>query len=193
MPGLKQLLPLEGRPLLQHVIDHSLASRLDEVILVLGNQAEEVQAALTLPTLEALRVVVNSHFAAGQSSSLRAGLRATSPRAGGAAILLGDQPGVTRETIDRVVERFAEGDALAVRPEYRAAEGCVPGHPVIIARAVWHELESLRGDEGARTLLRAHPEWLDALSLEGPPPPDVDTWSDYERLRGPSPTDDRER
>jgi molybdenum cofactor cytidylyltransferase len=178
MGQAKQLLPLDNRPLLQHVVDATAASCLDEIILVLGHRAEEIRAAINCP--ERVRVVVNTEYAEGQSTSLRAGLRAASPRAAAGAVLLGDQPRVTAQLIDRLAAAFATSAACVVRPVYHGVGGHrVPGHPVFLARQVWPDIDTLRGDQGARELLVAHPEWLHEVSVEGEAPGDVDTWEDY--------------
>ena len=178
----KQLLALAGRPLLQHVVDAAAASRLDEIVLVLGYAAEEIRAAITLPSRLAVRIVVNPEPAEGQSTSLALGLRATDPRATAAAVLLGDQPHVTHALIDRVAEAFLAGDAPAARPVWRVqGGGRVPGHPVFLARRIWPEVERLSGDQGARALLAAHPEWLIEVAREGEPPADIDDVDAYER------------
>ncbi|MCI0849764.1 MAG: nucleotidyltransferase family protein [Chloroflexi bacterium] len=176
----KQLLPLGGKPLLQHVIDEALASSLDEVIVVLGHRAEEIQRALRLP--ERVRVVVNPEYERGQSTSLRLGLRSAGPRTAAAAVLLGDQPGVTGALIDRLIEAFRAADAGFVRPVYTNRDGKrLPGHPVLIGRKAWPEVEQLTGDQGARALMSKHPEWLLEVPLEGQAPADLDTPEEYER------------
>ena len=178
MGRAKQLLPLDNRPLLQHVVDATAASCLDEIILVLGHCAEEIRTAINCP--ERVRVVLNTEYAEGQSTSLRAGLRAASPRTEAAAVLLGDQPRVSAQLIDRVAAAFANCAACVVRPVYSGVGGhSVPGHPVFWARRVWPDIDKLRGDQGARDLLIAHPEWLREVSVEGEAPGDVDTWEDY--------------
>lgn len=178
----KQLLPLHGRPLLQHVLDAAAAARLDEIVLVLGPLAAELRAALELPRGLVVRVVDDPACASGQGASLGAGLRAADPRAVAAVVLLGDQPGVTPALIQRVAAAFLAGDAPAARPVHGATGGPrVPGHPVVLARRVWPALATLRGDEGARALLAAHPEWLLEVAVEGEPPADIDTRDDYRR------------
>ncbi len=174
----KQLLPLHGRPLLQHVVDAAAASCLDEIIIVLGHHAEEIRAALNCPPR--VVVVVNGDWAEGQSTSLRSGLRAANARAVAAAILLGDQPFVTAALIDTVAAAFLEANPCVARPVYTAADSRrVPGHPVFLARRVWPDVETLRGDQGARALFSAHPEWLLDVPMEGDAPGDIDTWEDY--------------
>jgi molybdenum cofactor cytidylyltransferase len=179
----KQLLPLRGRPLLQHVLDEAVASRLDEIVLVLGNQADEVHEALALPEGSRVRVVVNADWARGQSTSLRLALLRARPSA--AAILLGDQPGVGAALIDRVTRAFLDAGLPAARPVYSGADGSrVPGHPVILTRRIWSEVDKLGGDEGARALLAARADWLLQVPVEGEPPADIDTWEDYRRAGG---------
>jgi len=185
MGQAKQLLPLEGRPLLQHVLDAALASCLDEVILVLGHQAQEVRAAIRIPAGRRLRVVKNDHYELGQSTSLRLGLQAASAKAIAAAVLLGDQPLVTTQLIDKVAAAFQDAGASVVRPVYVVSNGRrLPGHPVFLARQVWPEVEELRGDKGMRGFLAAHPDWLLEVPLKEEAPGDIDTWVDYLRAGG---------
>ncbi len=176
----KQLLPLGDRCLLQRVVDAALASRLAEVIVVLGHRAEEIGAAISLPDDGRARAIVNPDFARGQSTSLQRGVRAADVRSQAVAVLLGDQPLVTAGLIDRVAEAFLSAGAPLARPVYPDAGG-VPGHPVFLARRVWPQLEALSGDQGARGLVAARPDWLLEVSVVGDPPPDLDTWEDYQR------------
>ena len=166
--------------MLQVVLDAALESCVREVVLVLGHQADLIRAALRLPEAGRARVVVNPDHKIGLSTSLRLGLRSTDPRAEAAAILLGDQPGVRAALIDQVARAFVAAGAPMARPVFRTAAGDrIPGHPVLLARRVWAEVESLRGDCGARDLIRAHPDWLLEVPVEGEAPSDVDTWEDY--------------
>jgi molybdenum cofactor cytidylyltransferase len=177
----KQLLPLRGRPLLQHVIDAAAGSRLDEILLVLGHRADEVRAAIEIP--DRMRIIFNAEFEAGQSSSLQVGLHSVDARAAAAAILLGDQPQISTELIDCVIQAFASDPAPILRPVFASSNGCVPGHPVILQRSVWSDVMRLLGDEGARSLISAHPESVRELTIEGEAPRDIDTQADFEALR----------
>lgn len=199
MGSPKQLLPLRGKPLLQHVVDAAMASCLDEVIVVLGHRAEEVGAALRIPGGRSVRVVVNGDYATGQASSLRLGLRSADDRATAAAVLLGDQPDIDAARIDRVAAAFLAATVPVVRPVFAGSREeatttggkrghvrhCrrVPGHPVFFARRIWPEIEALEGDQGARTLLATHPEWLLELEIAAAAPADVDTPQEYDELR----------
>jgi len=172
----KQLLPLAGRPLLDHVLEHAAASALDEVVLVLGYEAAAIRAAVGE---RGQRVVVNPDYAAGQSTSLRAGLAAVDPRAEAMLVLLGDQPGVGPEVIDALLAEFRRGTAPIVVPAY----GGRRGNPVLFARTVFPELARVTGDEGARRVVRRRDDRVVEVPVgDEPPPGDVDTDDDYAAL-----------
>lgn len=174
----KQTLPLEGKPLLQHVLDAAARAGLDDVIVVLGHAADEVARELRLPP--GARTVVNPDFRSGQSSSLRAGLAAVAPDAGAVVVLLGDQPRLSPRAIEAVTAAYRAGRGPVIQASY----GGRGGHPVLLDRGVWTEVLAVEGDVGARDILARHPEWVRAVEVGGRPPTDVDTWEDYERVGG---------
>lgn len=174
----KQLLPLEGRPLLQHVVDTAHRGGVDEIVLVLGHAAEEIREALSLPPNA--RTLVNAHFAEGQSTSLRAGIGALDPGVEAALVLLGDQPGVSPAAVRAVIAASRAGSAPIVRARYSGH----PGHPVLFAREIWREVCESTADRGARGLIASRPDLVTFVDLKDEPPPDVDTWDDYARLGG---------
>lgn len=170
----KQLLPLDGRPMLQHVLDAAAAAPLDDLVLVLGHAAGEVRAALRPPP--GTRVVVNAAHAEGQSTSLRAGLAAAPEGALAAVVLLGDQPEVRAEAVAALVAAHAR----SVAPVLRAAYGGRAAHPVLLGRAIWPAAMALRGDAGARALISR--EAVELVEVGGAPPEDVDTPADHAAL-----------
>lgn len=144
--GGKQLAPLGGRPLLEHALRAAAAAPVDGVLVTLGARADEVAAAVDL---HGARPVVVADWQEGIAASLRAGLEALGPEVEAAAILLGDQPEVDAATIARVIEAWRTGGA----PAARAVHAGRPGHPVVVARALFPRLRELRGDRGAGALL----------------------------------------
>jgi molybdenum cofactor cytidylyltransferase len=174
----KHLLPLQGEPLLRHTLRRALDSRLDEVMLVLGHEADAVltEAAAGLP----VRAVVNPDYAAGQSTSVRAGLAALAPETEAAVFMLGDQPGIAGETIDALIAAWRERGASVVAPRYTDRVG----NPVLFDRRVLPELSALTGDRGARPIVEAHRRAGNLLlvPVAGPAPRDVDTDADYAAL-----------
>lgn len=171
----KQLLPLAGRPLLQHAVSAACASALDEVVVVLGSEAAVITAALDLGRAQ---TVHNPHYAEGQSTSLHCGLAALGDETDAALFLLGDQPGVTPALVDGLVAAYRASTASIVAPEY--ADGL--GNPVLFDRACWPDLLAIQGDVGARDLLRARRADIHVVPVASQRLADVDTWEEYQRL-----------
>ncbi|MBW2714066.1 MAG: nucleotidyltransferase family protein [Deltaproteobacteria bacterium] len=186
MGRAKLLIPLKGRPLFQHVVDQVAASRLREIVLVVGSEADEILAALEIPRNSGLRVVRNEEFAQGQGLSLRTGLLALGDDSQGAAIFLADQPGIAPALIDELAEAFLAGTALALRPVYEGEGGDkVPSHPVFLCASVIREvLDEIKGDTGLRGILGEHPDWLREVAVPGQAPQDIDTPEDLEAYLG---------
>lgn len=175
----KQLLSWQGRPLVRHVAEVALASRLAGLVVVLGAHADEVARALA-DLNGALRQVVCAEYARGQAASLRCGLEALPADAGGVVVLLVDQPRVTPELVNRLIAAFETGpEAAAVAPRYRGQRGT----PVLLARRLFAEVRALEGDLGARPVLARYADAMHWLDVDDPAVvEDVDTPEDYERL-----------
>lgn len=143
--GPKLLASLEGKPLVQHVLDAANATTFEEVILVVGHAADELLAAVRLGRA---RSVANADWASGQASSLRAGLRAAAA-ADAVIVLLGDQPRVTPALLDALVERQRTTDSVAVVSSWNGQRS----PPTLLRCELWPALEALTGDVGARDVL----------------------------------------
>ena len=172
----KQLLPFRGTILLDWVMAQAeSASALDEVIVVLGRAADEIQ-----PRLHNTRatVIVNPVFTAGCSGSYKAGMATLDPRAEAVMVLLGDQPGVDSTVIDQVAEDWRTRGGTIALTSYRGRRG----HPMVFAHQLFDQLRQLSGDKAAWKILDAHPEWVRDVTVDHAFPDDVDTRQDYETL-----------
>jgi molybdenum cofactor cytidylyltransferase len=175
----KQLLPLEGEPLLRFTLERILTTRLDVVYVVLGHYADEITPAIEdLP----VRIVHNPRAAEGQSTSVLAGLVAASdmdPEA--VMMLLGDQPLVDPGVVNALVERWQATHAPIVAPRYSGGPG---RNPILFDRAVLPELMTLTGDVGARDIVRAHLTRgnVTLVDVAVPAPRDVDTEADFAEI-----------
>lgn len=167
--GPKQLADLGGRPLLEWAVRAQCeVAELERVVVVLGAHASEVRAAVAFGRAE---TVVCADWASGQAASLRQGLAALGD-VSKVIVTLGDAPLVTAEVIARFVSE---------PPRTRATYGGQPGHPVVLGRSEIDQLTALRGDRGARDLLRAGPVIEVGHLCSGR---DVDTPDDLEEVRG---------
>jgi len=184
----KQLLPLEGEPLLRFTLQRILKASLDAVYVVLGHHVDDITRSIEdLP----VRIVHNPHAAQGQSTSVIAGLQAVAPADPDAVvILLGDQPLVDPEVVTRLIARWHVTRTGIVAPRYASGPG---RNPILFDRAVLPELMNLSGDIGARAIVRAHQVRGDIslVDADSPAPRDVDTEADYEALLASLATDKR--
>lgn len=160
MGTLKALLDWQGRPLIVHQIVALREAGADEVIVVLGHRADELQARIganrDVYDVGAVRCVVNSDYAEGKTTSIKAGLRAISrpnDNSPGPILLLNvDQPrsvGVIR----RVLSAHLDGDALITIP---TSDG-KGGHPIVVSRALYQELLEINEvTQGMRAVTERH-------------------------------------
>lgn len=169
----KQLLDYGGRPLLQAAVDTALAAAFGQVVVAIGGAAPEVRSRVDFGRAV---VVENVAYTTGCSSSIVAALDAVDPAVDGLVLLLGDQPGVTIETIDTVITQVGRHPLTVCRYE----DG--RGHPFGFAQAVFEELAGLQGDKAVWKLLESGRHRIHEVVRPGPTPLDVDTWDDYERL-----------
>jgi molybdenum cofactor cytidylyltransferase len=173
----KQLLPWAGDTLLGHVVDVALASGAEPVVVVLGHQADACQVALGD---RPVRVAVNPDWTEGQSTSVRAGLAALPADVSGALFPLVDQPGVTRDLINALIERHQATLAPVVWPEYQGRRG----NPVLFDRDIFPRLARLKGDTGGRRVLQAYAPHAERVTVSDPGVLfDIDTPDDYAQAR----------
>jgi CTP:molybdopterin cytidylyltransferase MocA len=154
----KQLVELGGRPMLEHAVAAMAAAPLDRVVVALGAHACRVRDGADLRGVE---VFVAPGWREGMGRVLAEGAEAYAPGCDALVVALGDQPLLTPQAVAAIVAAWEAGAG----PVVRAAYGGRPGHPVLFARPALDRLPALRGDEGARDLLRDNPGWVHAVEL----------------------------
>lgn len=171
--AVKQTLPFNGKTVLEQTIDNATASLLQQIFVVIGYRADLIEPLLSGRDVT---VVNNSDYLKGQSSSLKAGLRALPEGVDAALFLLGDQPLVAPQTINRIENGFKRSQSPIVLPVYKG----VRGNPVLFSRETFSHLLSLDGDSGGRTLFREYDGRLLELEVDDPHILfDLDTLEDY--------------
>jgi molybdenum cofactor cytidylyltransferase len=160
----KATLPLGDHSFLARIVRSFQEAGVDDVVVVLGAEANVISERLREEAVTA-RVVVNERYESGQLSSLLAGLRAVD-RPGVRAVLLTlvDVPLVAPSTIRAVLDRYRDTGAMVVRP----IRGKEHGHPVLIDRRLFDALRGADPASGAKPVVRAH------ASPEGEVPIDDD-------------------
>ena len=186
MPGSqKLLLDIDGVPMVRRVYEAASEGGCHQIVVVYAE--DDVKRAIDGRG----ELVFNPKAHTGMASSLRVGLKAMRPEIEAAVVLLGDQPLVgsrTVATLLRAWRREGSRPAVAVsqgtgetaeKDEKGQKDGWAP--PVVLSRELWGELLALRGDSGARQVLRGRPELLDIVPAPGRSD-DIDTPDDYAKI-----------
>lgn len=185
--GDKLLVTLQGKPLLRHALDWvaeaRATGRLGGAVAVVptGNAARE-----RLLIQSDVEPVVNTTPELGVGESLRLGIGALADRHAGARaalVLLGDQPFLRLEVLDRLLESWRGGHGPVVRPRYAGAPA-IPGHPVLLDRSIWERAGELRGDSGFAPLLQGSPGLVTTVDVSGINP-DIDTRAQLAAFESP--------
>jgi molybdenum cofactor cytidylyltransferase len=175
----KLLADIGGKPMVRRVVEAALASRARPILVVTGHQADGVQAALA--GLD-VTFVDNPDYAAGLSSSLKAGIGAVPGDCDGALVVLGDMPQLAGAHLDRLIAAFAaEPVATIVLPTHAGRRG----NPVLWPSDRFAEMRHLDGDAGAKRLLAVHADRVCELDLGTDAIfADIDTPAALAELRG---------
>lgn len=152
MGELKQLLPLNGKPLLEHVIRQALDNGFTDIFTVVGHEAERIRANITI-TDERHHWLINEEYAYGQSTSVKKALMHIKGDYPHAMILLGDLPFIKNDTVEKVRLSGAglcstHKAPFLVRPVHLGEAG----HPVFIGNITTQLVEHLEGDAGFKSI-----------------------------------------
>jgi molybdenum cofactor cytidylyltransferase len=145
----KQLILVDGEPLLQRAVRCAREAGATPVFVVLGAHRDAIQNAIDF---RFATVLLNGDWEEGLASSIRVGVKTaeTGTEAAGVLLMTCDQPRVTAEHLRKMIEEF---DARAGTVLIASIYAGVRGTPAIFPRAVFADLLALRGDKGARALL----------------------------------------
>jgi len=176
----KLLLPFRNSTFIAHIADQLLHSEAEEVLVVLGHQAEEVQDVLTG---RPLRFVHNPDYPQGMTTSIRAGVRAASPNSQGYMICLSDLPFVEASDYTELIRTFnqlrSESPNVLVRPAWQGK----PGNPVLFSSEYRDAILTHPKMEGCRGLIREHAECVRLVEMPNDHTlRDIDTPEEYERF-----------
>jgi molybdenum cofactor cytidylyltransferase len=171
----KQLVRLNGRPLLHLAVSRAVEVGGQAVTVVLGANAADL-APLLRHTPAA--VIVNREWAEGMGSSVRAGVSRVPPTADAVLLMLADQPAVTAEDLRRLVGTWRRQPQSIVAAHYDG----ITGVPAIFPREDFRALTALRGDAGARALLKRGGERVVRVPLQAAAI-DIDTPEDLLKLQ----------
>jgi molybdenum cofactor cytidylyltransferase len=149
MGSPKALLPYQGRPFLEHLLDVTRHPKISERRVVLGVHAEPIAKAIHLSADE---VVINADWEKGQLSSIQAAIKSLPTGLDGMLLCLVDHPLISAILVSDLIATFYSSQAPIVVPTFEGRGG----HPVIFSARLFPELQAAPLDVGARAVVRAH-------------------------------------
>ena len=160
MGSPKALLPFQGRPFLEHLLDITKHPKIGVRRVVLGAHAEHIGKEIALNPEE---VVVNEHWERGQLSSIQEALRSLPEGTDGILLCLIDHPLISRGLVYGLVDQFYATHAPVVLPVFEGRRG----HPVIFSASLYQELLNAPLELGARSVVWAHEaEVVEHITME---------------------------
>ena len=155
----KQLVRIGGRPLLHTVVTRASEVAGTAVTVVLGARAAELAPLLRHSPVS---IVINRDWPEGLASSIRAGVTRLPGTCTGVMLVLADQAAVTAEDLKRLAAAWRRQPDYIAAALYRATTGV----PAIFPRSCFSDLAELRGDVGARAVLRRNPDRIVRVPME---------------------------
>jgi len=156
MGSPKALLPYQGRPFLEHLLEVTSHRQIGARRVVLGADAEPIAKAVNLKADE---VVINHDWEKGQLTSIHAALRSLPPGTDGMLLCLIDHPLISAALVQDLIEEFYKSKKLIVLPLFESRRG----HPVIFSSALYDELLRAPLETGARAVVWAHSEEVEEV------------------------------
>ena len=171
----KQLLPFGESTIVETVVDSMLGAKFDEVIVVVGHCASQVQEQLSE---RPVKIVFNPNYQDGMLTSAQAGIRALDA-SDAFGLMLVDQPFITSALIDQVIDAYVHTDKTIALPSYNYKRG----HPVIFHRRYADDTLALGTESGGvRTLFKRHGDDIHYVTVDTDRVlRDIDYREDYER------------
>lgn len=173
--GNKLLASVEGTPIVRRSAATLLDSRLDDVVTIVGHEADAVQDALDDLEMATRR---NEEYTEGQSTSVREGIVASRERGWDAAVFaLGDMPFVSSSTVNTLLDAYTAGEGSIVAAAYEGMRG----NPVLFDASHFDTLTRVTGDRGGRRILEENSDSVLVETEDRGTVRDIDSEADLER------------
>ena len=173
----KQLLPFNGKSLLQHTLETAVQTNRGPVFCVLGANAKIIRDTLSMLPVTLL---MNESWEEGMGASIRCGIQGLLelyPDINGAILLVSDQPFISSPVINQLITTYENSGKEIVASYYRDTVGV----PVLFSNRLFPELLKLEGPEGAKKILFTNKDRLATVNFPKGDV-DIDTAADYDQL-----------
>lgn len=173
----KLLLKLNNQSIIEHVVSTVIKCKIDEIIVVLGRDAEVVYKVLSKYPVQ---TVINPDYELGQSSSVKSGLSLVDNESECTLFFMGDQPFIDEQIINQEINFFRNNDFSIIVPTYNGNRG----NPVLFASEWYPVLKKISGDQGGRQIIKNNQEAVHFFEIENELfLKDIDTQEEYYKVK----------
>ena len=173
----KLLYRLGNKTVIERVVESALGSQADEVLLVLGYEAERLERVISET---GCRFIYNTNFEEGQSSSVKTGLASVARNSKAILIMPGDIALISSQAIDKVIEEYR----ITRVPIIVAAHQGKLGHPILFDKSLFHEITQINEEtQGLKAIVKKY--WTKIKKVEVGSKEvlfDLDTREDLDKL-----------
>ncbi len=174
----KQLLKFKGKTFISKNIETALSTNAENICVVLGSNAEAIQNEIKDFPVE---IYFNEKWQSGMGSSIRFGLECLlnmNSDLSAIIVMLCDQPLIESKHINLLIEKFEQTKKPIIASTYKNTNGV----PALFSKEIFAELLKIKGDKGAKKLIKSFPELV--ATVEMPEAEfDIDTPKDLHKLK----------
>ena len=169
--------PWSDTTLIDHVVAGALEWDVEELVVVLGADAEEIVAE---HDLRAATVIIDPEWEEGPSAWLRVGLDVLARQGDYGPAMIADaaMPMVTADDVAALVRGHDPQVAPVTVATYRYSSGA----PYIVEPELWFRFMGREGESSLDSAWRGHPEWVAEVRIDKTPPRRIRTPSDLDEL-----------
>ena len=138
----KALAKINERTVMDHLLTNLIATKIGEIIVVVGAQAEEIKSHIL--NHKKVKVVYNKDYNLGQTSSFKAGVQSVNQQSSGIMLLPIDFPLIRRETFDKIIDQFSAKHPTILMPTYQNKKGHPPVFNISLRKS-FLEMDNLVG------------------------------------------------
>lgn len=174
----KLLMTFNEKSLIEHIVDTLLQSEVDEIIVVVGYEAQKIRDRLQT---RKIKIIDNPNFQSGMTTSIHAGVKAAGDT-DAFMICLSDLPFIESIEYNRLVQSFKKAydsnDKPIIVPTYDGQRG----NPVIFSVYYKSEILTHKGKKGCRGVVKHNSQHVNEVSMSKHILKDIDTIEDYNKL-----------
>lgn len=174
----RYLLSVRGTPVLGRAVTSAGSWPVDEVVVVLGPHADEIEERVDLGSVS---VLVDPSWDEGLAAPMRAVLDLLSRDRSITHVVVGmaDRPDIPAADVAALVDVAAESTADVVVPKYRYAAG----FPVVLARSMWDVFLRLEGAIDIHDVIAAHAHTVEEVWFDHVAPRRIERATDVPESR----------